>query len=169
MQHWVKSQGLTYDNIPLSLELCDRSQLTNLLKGRGGTDTLGITLSTMHRLNGQEVRAEINGIAVLRGMPSTLFQGVLVHELGHVWLIMHGIKDLPSWAEEGFCELLSHRYYSELATAQAGYHAKGIEQSSDPAYGEGFRRVRLLADSVGFQRLVETLSTSKRLPTSTTS
>ncbi len=165
MQRWVKSQGLTYANLPFSLELCDRTKLTQLLKGRGGTDTLGVTLSTIHTLNGQEVRTEINGIAVLKGLPSTLFQGVLVHELGHVWLVLHGVKGLPSWAEEGFCELLSHRYYTELATVEAGYHAKGIEQSSDPVYGEGFRRVRSLANSIGFQRLVETLATTKRLPT----
>ena len=60
--------------------------------------------------------ARVNGIAVLQGLPAVLFQGVTAHELGHVWLIVHGIQDLPNWAEEGFCELLSYRYYTEMAT-----------------------------------------------------
>ena len=125
---------------------------------------LGVTRSTTHTLNGREVRTEVEGVAVLQGLPTPLFQGVVVHELGHVWLVVHDIKGLPPWGEEGFCELLAYRYYSGLNTPEGRFHAAGIENNPSPVYGEGFRRVRAVADRVGFSRLVESLQTTKRLP-----
>ena len=161
---WINGQGLIYNNLHLSLELRDRPKLAELLKGRVGTDSLGVTLSTTHTLNGKIIRTEVSGVAVLEGLPTTLFQGVTIHELGHVWLIVHDIKGLPTWAEEGFCELLSYRYYTQLNTPESRYFAEGIERNQNPVYGEGFRRVRAIAESMGFQRFVETLRKTKRLP-----
>lgn len=167
--HWVNAQGLFYNNLPLSLELVNQPRLLELLKeraGTAGTDSLGVTISTTHTVNGRIINTEVNGVAVLEGMPSTVFQGVTIHELGHVWLIVHNIKGLPLWAEEGFCELLSYRYYTQLNTDESRYHAQSIESNPNPIYGEGFRRMRALADAKGFQRFVEMLRGTKRLPSS---
>jgi LIM domain/Protein DA1 len=166
LQRWLASQGLEYNNLQPTVELCDRPKLATLLKGRKGTDALGVTLSTTHTLNGQAIRTDVNGVAVLRGLPITLFQGVAAHELGHVWLIVHDVKNLPSWAEEGFCELLTHRFYTGIGTAEARYHAESIEKNPDQVYGEGFRRVRAIADRMGFARFVEVLQRTKRVPSS---
>lgn len=163
--HWVNAQGLFYNNLRLSLELCNRGKLAELLKVRAEPHALGVTLSTTHTLNGRATHTEVGGVAVLQGLPSTLFQGVTIHELGHVWLIVHGVKGLPLWAEEGFCELLAYRYHTQLNTPEGLYFASGIEQNPQPVYGEGFRRVRAIADTVGFQRFVETMQRTKGLPT----
>jgi hypothetical protein len=114
--------------------------------------------------DGRVVRTKINGIAVLQALPAVLFQGVTAHELGHVWLIVHNINDLPSWAEEGFCELLAYRYYQELQTVESRYYAQGTVRNPDPIYGEGFRRVKVLSDTHGFPRFLEILQSTKRLP-----
>ena len=161
---WVSSQGLRYNSLPLSLELCDRAKLAELLREASQTHSLGATTSKTYTQNGHVVRNEVSGIAVLQGLPAALFQGVTVHELGHVWLIVQGIEHLPGWAEEGFCELLSYRYYHEINTPESRYHALNIEQNADPVYGEGFRRVRALAEALGFPRFIEGLRTTKRLP-----
>jgi len=164
---WVNNQGLVYHNLHLSLELVDRQKLGRLITGRAGIAGIhsrGVTLSTTHTLNGKMVRTEVNGIAVLEGMPALSFQGVTIHELGHVWLIVHDIKDLPLWAEEGFCELLTHRYYTQLNTEESRYHAQGIETNLNSIYGVGFRRVQAIADAMGFQRFVETMRRTKQLP-----
>jgi hypothetical protein len=161
---WVSGQGLRYNNLPLSLELCGHAKLAYYLNERGQSHSLGATMSKTYSLDGRVVRSEVTGVAVLLGLPSILFQGVTIHELGHVWLIVHGIQDLPSWAEEGFCELLSYRYYNELNTPESHYHATNIERNPDPTYGEGFRRIRASADAMGFARFVEVLQTTKRLP-----
>ncbi len=162
---WVGAQGLRYNNLPISLELCDRAKLAQYLNQRNLAHSLGATMSTSYLQNGQVVRTEVRGVAVLHGLPSTLFRGVTVHELGHVWLIVNGISGLPQWAEEGFCELLSYRYYTGLNTPEGRYHVTAIERNADPIYGEGFRRVRGVADAKGFQRFIEIMQTTKRLPT----
>jgi LIM domain/Protein DA1 len=164
VKRWVGSQGLTYNNLPLSLRLCDRNFLAQFAHTRSQPHMLGVTMSTTHTLNGRETRTDIDGVAVLQGLPTPLFEGIVIHELGHVWLIAHTIYELPQWAEEGFCELLTYRYYTQLNTPESLYHAGSIENNPDPVYGEGFRRVRAIADRVGFPRLVETLNTTKRLP-----
>ncbi|HZR41480.1 MAG TPA: protein DA1 [Ktedonobacteraceae bacterium] len=161
---WVSSQGLTYNNLRLSLELHGRARLSQLLRERDQPHSLGVTTSTTYTQNGHVERTEVNGIAVLEGLPSTLFQGVTIHELGHVWLIVHGIQDLPIWAAEGFCEYLSYRYYMDMNTPESRYHALCIEQNKDRVYGDGFRHMRTLVDKYGFSRLLEILDTTKRLP-----
>jgi len=155
-----------YNNLHLHLELCDRARLAVLLQSHAEPHSLGVTSSSMYTQNGQIMSTQVDGIAVLRGMPATLFQGVTIHELGHAWLAVHNIRSLPLWAEEGFCELLSYRYYTEMATDESRYHANNIEQNPNPVYGNGFRRIRALADSMGFQRFVETLRTTRQLPSS---
>src|SRR5262249_39258759 len=100
--HWANGQGLTYNNLPLQLELCNRAKLAQLLRERSGPHSLGATTSTTYTQDGHIVRTEVTGIAILNGLPATLFQGVTMHELGHVWLIVHGVRGLPLRDEEGF-------------------------------------------------------------------
>jgi hypothetical protein len=162
--HWVNGQGLMYNNLPLSLELCDREKLARHLHSHNLAHALGATTSRSYTQNGQVTHVEVSGVAVLQGLPATLFQGVTVHELGHVWLIVHGIRDLPAWAEEGFCELLSYRYYDHLHTAESTFQSTNIEKNPDHTYGDGFRRIHTLSDALTFPRLIGILRTTKRLP-----
>lgn len=162
-KQWIGQQGFRFNQLPLRLDLHDRATLMGMLQNRGINHPLGVTLS-MQTQHGYVHSSHVEGVAVLQGLPATLFAGVVLHELGHVWLTVHRIENLPLWAEEGFCQLLSHRYYSSLGTPEALYHAHSLEHESDPVYGEGFRSIRALAEKMGFQRLVETLQTTKRLP-----
>ena len=164
VKQWISNQGLVYNNLQLSLELCDRIRLAQLLHEHSQTHSWGATTSSTYMQDGQVVHPVVNGIAVLQGLPAVLFQGVTAHELGHVWLIVHGIENLSNWGEEGFCEYLSHRYYCDLNIPESHYHAMCIESNPNPIYGEGFRRVRGMADSLGFPHFLEILRTTKRLP-----
>ena len=163
---WLNAQGLLFNNLHLSLELCDRAHLNGLLQGHNQAHSLGATTSATYMQNGLVLRSEVSGVAVLQGLPAVLFQGVTVHELGHVWLIVNEVRGLPSWAEEGFCELLSYRYYQDLRSEEGRYYYVSKEQNPDPIYGEGFRRLRDLSMSLGFPRLIDVLRTTKRLPDS---
>ncbi|HVU67514.1 MAG TPA: protein DA1 [Ktedonobacteraceae bacterium] len=163
-KQWIARQGFRFNQLPLRLELHDRPTLLRMLQGRSINHPLGVTLSSRQMRNGHLYTSQIEGVAMLQGMPPTLFAGVVLHELGHVWLTVHHIEHLPPWAEEGFCQLLSYRYYSTLNTPEARYHAERLEHSNDPIYGEGFRKMRALADKMGFQRFIENLQTGKRLP-----
>jgi hypothetical protein len=140
VKRWVGSQGLSFNNFPISLQLCNRDYLAKHGRANGQPHMLGVTLSTIHTLNGRETHTDVDGVAVLEGLPTPLFDSVVTHELGHVWLIAHAIKGLPQWAEEGFCELLAYRYYTQLNTPESRYHSECMEKNPDPIYGEGFRR-----------------------------
>jgi LIM domain/Protein DA1 len=166
---WAGTQLPAFNGAVLSLELCDRATLARHMLGRGGAQggephTLGVTLSTTHTLNGREVRTEVNGIALLQGLPTPLFQGTLAHELGHAWLVMQGIKGLPQWSEEGLCELLAHRYYTHVNSPESRYYAESIERNPNPIYGDGFRRVRDTCARLGFTNYVTALRETKRPP-----
>jgi hypothetical protein len=163
-KQWIARQGFRFNQLHLRLELRDRATLMSMLLGRAVNHPLGITLSSTQTQHGYVLNSRIEGVAVLQGMPATLFAGVVLHELGHVWLTVHGIEHLPAWAEEGFCQLLSYRYYLDLDTPEARYYATSLEKEADPIYGDGFRHMRALSEKMGFQKLVETLQTTKRLP-----
>jgi DNA-directed RNA polymerase subunit RPC12/RpoP len=164
VKQWVARQGLVYNNLQLSLDLCGPSRLATLAHGHVQGHAHGITEMVTYRQNGRELYTEVKGVAVLRGLPDILFQGVVAHELGHVWMAVHGVSNLPLWAQEGFCELLSYNWYKEVNTPESLFHAHNIEQRTDSVYGEGFKRIYALAKAVGFPRLIETLQTQKRLP-----
>ncbi len=161
---WVSRQGLRYNQQRLSLELVDRGRLAQYLQTRGESDALGVAKSSIETLNGHVMRVIIDGIAVLHGLPASLFQSVTVHELGHVWLAVQGVHDLPTWAEEGFCELLSHRFDTDKNTPESLHHARNIERNPNSVYGEGYRRIRAIVDRHGFGRFIEGLSATKKLP-----
>ena len=161
---WISRQGLKYNNQKLSLELVDRARLARYLRTHSEPHALGATMSSTYTQNGQVVRTEISGVAVLHGLPTELFQGVTIHELGHVWLIVQGVSSLPSWAEEGFCELLAQRFHTQMNTPEHLHCARNIERNPNSVYGEGYRRVRAISDRLGFERFIQQLSTTKRLP-----
>lgn len=163
-KQWVSRQGLKYNNQKLSLELVDRAKLARYLSMRTEPHALGATMSSTYVQGGQVVRTEIEGVAVLQGLPAALFQGVTIHELGHVWLLVQGVSNLPMWAEEGFCELLAQRFHTEMNTPEHLYYARNIERNPNSVYGEGYRRVRAIVDKLGFEHFIQQLSATKRLP-----
>jgi Protein DA1 len=129
-----------------------------------GGQELGATLVTTYQWSQAEVQRIVNGVAILRGLPSIIFEGTLAHELGHVWLIAQAVQGWPPSDEEGFCQLLAYRYYSQVSTDDSRYQARQIERNADAIYGEGFRRVRAMADAVGFHHLLRIIVSTKRLP-----
>lgn len=160
---WVNGQGLRYQNLPLRIELVSRDQLFQIDPKSSNPKTLGTAMKEFHTAAGRLPQVRIKGVAILRGLPATLFHGVTVHELGHVWLAVHGVL-LIRWAEEGFCELLAYRYYSQENTPESRFRAQQMEKNPDPIYGEGFRHLHALAKSQGFSWVIETLVNTKKLP-----
>ncbi|PZW32891.1 protein DA1 [Thermosporothrix hazakensis] len=167
---WIGQEGLRYYNLPLSLELCSREKLASYMahrvtaKGGREADSLGVTRSTTYTQNGQVIRRTIDGVAILEGLPAAVFQGVVAHELGHVWLAVHAIATPSPREEEGFCELLAYRLYHHQATAEARLQIVRMERNPDPIYGEGFRQVRALSERLGFQQLLTALLQARRWP-----
>lgn len=156
---------MRYNDLDLRVKLVDDRELaTSQSNEKADRGALGMTFRTSYSRNGKPQETEIRGVAVRRGLPEALFEGVVAHELGHVWLGVHGVTGLPQRTEEGFCELLAYRFYVQKRSREGNYYAHNIERNPDPTYGEGFRRMNKLVQQVGFERLVARLLGSKLKP-----
>ena len=157
---WLQEEGVTLDrSVRFRVEMVGREELQG--PDREGPDYLGMAHVTRRSDTREPTRLELN---LLRGMPSPLFEGVAIHELGHAWLACREVTGLPSWAEEGFCELLAHRWFTYTDTVESRYYAKRIEANDNAVYGGGYRRLRKLAEAVGFERLIDHLIAHRTLP-----
>ena len=181
---WVETQGVHFRHKTFRIEVLDRANF-NAREG-GRRDPLGLTTSTRYLRNQRVEHAKVESVAILQGLPLTLFAGVCVHELGHVWLVQHNVVNLPLVDEEGFCELLAYRHYTmapapvtqdkpllpapaapdalEISRKAARFYARAIAENSNPVYGDGFRKLQRLAERIGFAQIIKALLRKKKLP-----
>jgi len=159
---WMEAQGVGFRQKTFRIEVLDR---TDFMSRKGGRrDPLGLTTSTRYMRQKRVDHAKIESVAILQGLPHTLFEGVCIHELGHVWLVQHNIVNLPILDEEGFCELLAHRHYLAIDSKADLFYARGIAENSDSVYGDGFRKLKRLEERVGFAQIIRSLLRKKKLP-----
>lgn len=159
---WMEAQGVKFRQKTFRIEVLDRADFMSRKGGR--RDPLGLTTSTRYMRQKRVDHAKIESVAILKGLPHTLFEGVCIHELGHVWLVQHNIVNLPILDEEGFCELLAHRHYLAIGSKADLFYARGIAENGDSVYGDGFRKLKRLEDRVGFAQIVKALLRKKKLP-----
>ena len=160
--NWMDAQGMRFRQKNFRLEVLDRADF--IARKGGRRDPLGLTTSTRYMRHRRVEHAEIESVAILKGLPHTLFEGVCIHELGHVWLVQHNIVNLPIVDEEGFCELLAHRHYMTIRSKADLFYAQRIAESEHHLYGEGFRKLKRLEERVGFDQIIKSLLRKKKLP-----
>ena len=155
---WVNGRGLMFNNLPLRVEFRTRDEVRREV--RGG-DTLGFCLRTRISRSGQRDEVRVEGVAIVTGLPEPVFRTTVVHELGHAWISVHQLKQLPLWFEEGFCQYLAHLYCSDMNTKELRFQAEMIEKHPDPVYGDGFRRFRAAAEKMTFRSIVDHMQNHK--------
>lgn len=160
---WMNGQGLMYEGAAVRLGIYSWPDLV----AHAGKSLMPGTLGTTHvqivRSGRTTTSRDIN-VAVLKGLPSTHFQGVAVHEMAHAWLAIHDIIAMPSWASEGFCEFLTYRYYVTVPSQESKVYAQRMEANPDPDYGGGMRRVRDIVASRGWLAVRDALLATKQMP-----
>lgn len=160
---WIEEQGVYFRQKTFRIEVLDHADFMSRSGGR--RDPLGLTSSTRYMRNKRVVdHARVESVAILQGLPRTLFEGVCIHELGHVWLVQQNIVNLPAVDEEGFCELLSHHHYIQGGSQAHLFYARGIAENSSPVYGDGFRKLKRLEERIGFEQIIKSLLRKKKLP-----
>lgn len=186
LMHWVEAQGMNFRQKSFRIEVLHRADF--MAREGGRRDPLGLTTSTRYLRNKRIDHTRLDSVAILQGLPLPLFVGVCIHELGHVWLVQHNIVTLPMIEEEGFCELLAHRYYASVAApvargegepviparvaeAEVGidphaahFYADNIARNGNPIYGDGFRHLKQIEERIGFAQLTRSLLRKKKLP-----
>jgi len=165
LQIWFNERGLFFHQLPLHIELASQLEVNQLSNAPPGAMVLGTTRINTQIRGRQKNIMSIESVVLVSGLPVTLFEGVTVHELGHVWLAIQNITSLPHWANEGFCELLAHQRYSTENTPESKYYMEQIEQNPNPTYGDGFRQLYNIVSQKGWQNFIYHLAVTKYLPT----
>ena len=172
---WLYDRGIRFQGLVLKVDLLSTHELQQRLGGRGAGKgaaapgvilqaDLGVISRAKIRGQGGALRRQVNGVALLKGLPRELFEGVAAHELGHAWIFLAGVDNLEPWAEEGFCNLLSYILHKDHQTDEARFWIKTLEASPDPVYGEGFRRVRAIFKKHGFGEALNYTFRHRRFP-----
>jgi hypothetical protein len=130
----------------------------NSLLGNNGLASIPATIGADDQFTSQclgftawtsDGRTVTSQIFIRSEMPAIHCEQVLAHEYGHVLLVADpvgfgftgGLDASQAVEEEGFCELLSYLYISQVAHPDRDRKLHAIRENTTPIYGEGFRRL----------------------------
>ncbi len=171
---WLHEIGVRFEGLILKIDLKNAHEMSQqrigLLNhdnssptGLGQGQFMGYIVRAMEH-HGKQKKRLVKGVTALSGLPRELFEGIMVHELGHAWLYLAHVDGLSPWQEEGFCNLLAYVFHKDRPTAEAKYYTKLLEQDPDPIYGEGFRQVRDIFKKHGFGEALNYTFYQQKLP-----
>lgn len=145
----LQQAGFGYIPDYLAIVLSDQKRLNQMLGKSQHTNSQGLTKTLEKTVDGVLAYRE-HRIFILTGLPRLLFEGVLAHELLHVWLNEHPETRQRSPQEiEGFCNLGTALIYEDN-TPLAHYLLQRMHESADPIYGEGFRQQHQRLQQLGW-------------------
>ncbi len=163
----LSNLGLTVPYGEIPLELGDRNWLADI---RAQSQTL-VTRSeataftnTVTTTQGGRVIGKQVSIYALAGLPLEVFQGTVGHELMHAWNhLVCEVRHSPQ-LEEGSANYAEALVLEKLGTAAARQQLDAMENSDDPVYGGGYRRVKRMVADHGFKALLEWLKANRDFP-----
>jgi hypothetical protein len=143
-----------FDYIPnyISVSLSDKNNLNKRLGVNLEQNSHGYTKTIVKKENKKVISTE-HSIFILYGLPRLKFEGVLAHELIHVWLNERDIK-MPKKDIEGFCNLGAALIYQKDGTANGNSYLKSMSEDSDPVYGDGYRKMSRKLQNLGWKSLI---------------
>lgn len=143
---------------PVELLLVERDELLRSAKDLAHP-RLRAFCQIRERYLGDELVSQDFTIRALTALPRDLLRGILAHELFHVWQAEAGAPEDSSarWREgsANWAQWMVHRERGEDLWAEQ------MEGDPDATYGEGFRRFRRLAESLGTEAALERVRARK--------
>lgn len=86
---------------------------------------------------------------LLYGMPRMELISTIAHELAHVWQFNRGaFRNESAWAE-GSCNYASYLVLAQYPGRESSFFRTSLTRDEDKIYGDGFRRVKTLAEAEG--------------------
>ena len=95
-------------------------------------------------------------INILWGLHQLEFEGVLAHELVHIWADYHNMK-LSNSKLEGLCNVGSAFIYKNNNTELSNVLLKSLENDNDPIYGYGYKYINVIIKKYGWKDVVNKL------------
>ena len=100
-------------------------------------------------------------IYILRHITKQKFEGILAHELLHLWQNENDIC-LPDMQTEGLCNLGSYLIYKNSDTKIGHLWIKYLHKNPCPIYGDGYRFMLQLLHRYGWLNLIDKVLKNKR-------
>jgi hypothetical protein len=101
---------------------------------------------------------------LLYGMPRMELVSTIAHELGHVWQFNRGrFRNDRAW-NEGSCNYIAYLVLSQYPGREAAFFRASLTRDDNQVYGDGFRRVKVLAETEGTRTWLKMLSRNTDFP-----
>jgi hypothetical protein len=101
---------------------------------------------------------------LLYGMPRMELVSTIAHELGHVWQFNRGrFRNDRAW-NEGSCNYAAYLVLAQYPGKESAFFRASLSRDDDSVYGEGFRRVKVLAEAEGNRSWLRYLSRTTDFP-----
>lgn len=124
-------------------------------------ESRGICLYESTTTNGVVTKREFT-IKVLFGLPELSFEGILAHELFHMWVKINTSNNLTKFQEEGVANLCQYLYVLHIGNTTKDENNKFLSkhiidnmmQNNDINYGAGFRKAKDIYESHGIEGIM---------------
>jgi len=152
--------GLKIEKSGISIQPVNRDKLLKVSNNSANMNTKGFCQSSykIREMNGIKKRiSETYKIYVLDRLPQESTEGIIVHELMHVWIHQNNVKNLPSNILEGACNYMSYLYMKNRTDGASQQVVLLLENDPDPNYGDGFRKIRSRFDNKSLKEFLQYL------------
>ena len=150
----LATMGIVVKTLGLRIQLVDRQRLEAGRAAEGHSHAYAhVDWKGGTKNSGDETAT----VQVLAGLPDDMVDGIIAHELMHVWQ-HENAADTDSLAlREGSANWASSLIYSRLHTKRGQFFLNSLEISQDPIYGKGYRDVAAYADQFGMDAVLRML------------
>ncbi len=163
VKSYLYRHGIDVDMTDIPVQLVSRTSLGKLGVKGGITKEMGLAHYNYKTRNGVVIEQEFT-IYALDYLPQIVFEGVLAHEMMHVWAYQNCDLELSKALSEGSANYASFLIYSRCETKMAQYMIDNLRKDDDPNYGAGFRRVERYVEKNGIAKLLNYMKHNSKLP-----
>ncbi len=163
VHRYLNQQGIVIDMMTVPVETVDNYTLSRLAGHKKITKERGLARYDFKSENGKIVEKKFH-IYILNELPRIVFEGILAHEMMHVWTYQNSDKKLGKKLAEGSANYGSFLLYQRCETDMADYLIESMRNDPNKYYGDGFRRIEQYVNQRGLDALLEHLKTKSRVP-----
>jgi len=161
MSRVLRENGMEVDMSKVPVIITDRKTLNRIAQSDNPQQQGFYYWET--ETTGDKSRLKKSMIYMIKGLPRRNAEGILAHEMGHVWMVQSGITELPLWLNEGTASYASYLALKQHSDKLADLLIENIRDDPDEVYGEGFRRVLKYAEKKGTKKLLKALKEKGRI------
>ena len=148
--------GIKIDMNDIPVILTDPQELARLTGRIGESNELGLAKSEKITRAGNVINRS-DSVYAIYGLPERVLEGVLAHEMMHVWMA-HNAKEKPSQAVvEGVSNYASFLIYNSRNDSMARMLIDNLQADPDSIYGDGYRQVSKFVEQSGLKELLDGL------------